>query len=85
LVGRVGAKRGVFGEALFDDGDDFEWGRVWAGCGDAAAVAEGFEVWNFAGGVEGGEFFDGFWKWDLEGVDDFHGVPFVAGAQHAKA
>ena len=61
----------VVGEELFDDGDDLGGGWIWAGCADVAAVAEGFEVGNFAGRVEGGEFGHGFWEGEVESVDEF--------------
>jgi hypothetical protein len=61
----------VSGDELFDDGDDLVWGWIWAGRGDEAAVAEGFEVWDLARGVEGDEFFHRFWEGQVEGVDEF--------------
>jgi len=73
LVGRAGAEGLVLGEALFKDRDDFGWAGVWTRCLDVATVAEGFEIWDLAARIEGGEFFDGFRKWDFEGVDDFWG------------
>jgi hypothetical protein len=70
LEGFVGAEMG------FDDWDDFGRGWVWARDADLAPVAEGFEVRDGAGGIEGVEFLDGFWEWDVKCVDEFHSVPF---------
>lgn len=58
-------------EDLLDDRDDLFWCGIFAGRADEAAVAEGFEVRDLAGGVEGGEFFHGFWEGDVPGVDEF--------------
>ena len=57
-------------EAGLDDGNDLggRWGFAWGV--DLAAVAEGFEVRDFAGGVQDVEFGQGFWEGDVPGVDD---------------
>jgi hypothetical protein len=72
-VGEVGAAAWFEGdvvvEASFDDRDDLDWRWVWARGVDLAAVAEGFEVGDFAGGVEGGQFGQGFWEGNVPGVD----------------
>ena len=59
----------VGGESVLDDGDDLFGGGMGARCVDGAAIAEGFEVGKLAGGVEGGEFGEGFGKWDVENVE----------------
>ena len=76
-VGGVVDALGLFGdvrsESVFDDGDDLFGRWVGAGGGDVAAVAEGFEVRDFAGGVEGGEFGEGFGEGNVEWVEVFFG------------
>ena len=46
---------------------------------NAEEVAARFEVGNLAGGIEGGEFLHGFWKWDFESLDGIHGCSFACG------
>ena len=69
-LGEAGREFGdVRSEGAFDDWDDLDWRRVFAGGVDLAAVAEGFEEGNFADGVESVEFGEGFGKRESESVD----------------
>lgn len=69
----LGAAREVGVEALLDDGDEFGWCWIWIWEGDEAAIAEGFEVRDFAGGIEGGEVGEVFWEGNLKYVDGLLG------------
>ena len=55
---------------MIDNWNDFGGRGVFAGGVDLAAVAEGFEVRDFARGVEGVEFGEGFGEGNVPCVDD---------------